>query len=591
MNNTALVSKTMSFPSVRGITKRIIEKRTIVSALEQQAAKQPNNTMLIFEGRSLTWREFNEEANQYAHAFLELGLKKGDTVALMMENRIEFLSVLIGLSKIGVVAGLINHNLSGNPLVHCIKEINAKKVIYGEEVTHVIAEIKPSIAADFIFVGDKKHLESPSWSIDIAKGVNGFPTGNPEQSSQLRANDLCCYIYTSGTTGLPKASILRHDRWFKAGFGFGKFALRTKKSDRYYLCTPLFHSSALFIGVGSAVVCGASIFLRRKFSASNFLVEAREHKTNTFIYIGELCRYLLHTPVKPDDADNPITKCAGNGLRPDIWQEFKARFGITRVGEFYASTEGNIAFMNCFNNDSTIGFSPAKFSLIKYDVDNDQVVKDRNGYCVKVETGEPGLLVAKINEMLPFEGYTNREASEKKVMRNVFKAGDAYFNSGDLIKRVPVKRSFGMAHYQFVDRVGDTFRWKGENVSTNEVESILNSDAQIKYSNVFGVELPGTNGRAGMAALILEKDVIDFEQLSSHINQELPSYARPVFLRILKDMDTTGTFKLLKGDLKKQGYHPDLCPEPIYVKKPGDEEYIALSPEFYAEIIGAKAGY
>lgn len=582
---------------MNALVNNLIGNKTIVSQIERNAKKQSQNIMLIFEGESITWDGFNCLANQYSHTFLSMGLEKGDTIALVMENRIEFLAALIGMNKIGVIAGLVNHNLSGDSLVHCIKEIDAQHIMFGEEVCDVIFEIKQDIvtsrgdSCDFLYVADKNQRKAPEWSFCFDHSANSKPITNPRQSANISPEDRCCYIYTSGTTGLPKASIIKHDRWFKAGLSFSLFALRTRKTDRYYLCLPLFHSSALFIGFGSAAVGGASIFLRRKFSASNFLEEAREHQTNTFIYIGELCRYLMHRPKLANDAINPIEKCAGNGLRPDIWMEFKERFGIEKVAEFYGSTEGNIAFMNCFNNDCTIGFSPSKFSLVKYDVLNDEIVRNEKGFCRPVDSGEPGLLVARINELLPFEGYTNKAETDKKILRDVFKRGDAYFNSGDLIKQVKVKRSLGLRHYQFVDRVGDTFRWKGENVSTNEVEEILNANDQIKYSNVYGVELKGTNGRAGMAALMPNLDTINMDELSDYIASRLPTYAQPIFIRVLNDMNTTGTFKLLKGDLKKQAYHPSVSGDQIYVKQPSDSQYVPLCSYFYKVIESGNAGY
>ncbi len=333
------------------------------------------------------------------------------------------------------------------------------------------------------------------------------------------------------------------------------------------------------------------MFLRRKFSASNFLREAREYNTNCFAYIGELCRYLLHQPKQADDANNPISKCVGNGLRPDIWMEFKTRFGIDRIGEFYGASEGNAGCVNAFNKDFTVGFCAVKHALVEYDVLNDELVRDSKGFCRKVKKGEPGLMLMEISKDAVFDGYADKKATEKKILTDVFKKGDRYFNTGDLLKRVDVGFALGLPHYQFVDRVGDTYRWKGENVSTNEIGEIINGADSVAYCNVYGVQLPGTDGRAGMVGIAPHNGNLDLPAISQHIVEKVPSYARPLFLRQVMDMDTTGTFKMKKGDLREQAYHLDKCPDPLFVLKPGSTEYVPLEQEFYQEIMAGNAGY
>jgi citronellyl-CoA synthetase len=364
-------------------------------------------------------------------------------------------------------------------------------------------------------------------------------------------------------------------------------------NDCIYLCLPLYHGTGLFLGVGAAFCTGATMFIRRKFSASNFLSEIREHGATCFIYIGELCRYLLNTPGRPDDYKNPLATVMGNGLRPDVWHEFKERFGIGRVAEFYGSSEGNVGFVNLLNKDCTVGTTTLPVALVKYDVDRDEILRDSKGHCIKVADGEPGLLLGKITRQTAFEGYTSKEATEKKILRNVFKRGDAWFNTGDLMKTVDVGFALGLPHYQFVDRVGDTFRWKSENVSTNEVGEIINSHPQVAICNVYGVEVPHADGRAGMAALALAEGVreLDLAGFSAHVNDLLPSYARPVFLRIQRELDTTGTFKMVKGDLRKQGYDLEQVNDPLLVMKPGATRYEPLDADFAEKIRAGKAGF
>lgn len=333
------------------------------------------------------------------------------------------------------------------------------------------------------------------------------------------------------------------------------------------------------------------MFLRRKFSASNLLREARQHQTTCFAYIGELCRYLLHQAPQPDDADNPIRKCVGNGLRPDIWMEFKTRFGIERVGEFYGASEGNAGCVNAFNKDCTVGFCGARHALVRYDVLNDELLRNRKGFCQKVKKDEAGLMLMEISKDAVFDGYVDPGATQKKILTDVFKKGDRYFNSGDLLKQVDVGFALGLPHYQFVDRVGDTYRWKGENVSTNEIGEIINGADSVAYCNVYGVQLPGTDGRAGMVAISAKHGSLQLPAISQHIIEKVPSYARPLFIRQVMDMDTTGTFKMKKAELREQAYHLDQCPDPLFVLKPGSNEYEALDRAFYQQILAGTAGY
>jgi citronellyl-CoA synthetase len=347
------------------------------------------------------------------------------------------------------------------------------------------------------------------------------------------------------------------------------------------------------LGVGASFCSGASMYVRRRFSASNFLPEIRESRSTCFVYIGELCRYLVSTPEKDDDRVNPLKNMIGNGLRPDIWMAFKNRFGIERITEFYGSSEGNVAFANLLNKDCTVGMTAAKVALVRYDVDADEIIRDGDGHCIEVEPGEPGLVLGHINPHALFEGYTDKDATEQKIIHNAFEDGDAWFNTGDLLKEVDVGYTLGYPHYQFVDRVGDTFRWKGENVSTNEVGEIINGYPRVEFCNVYGVEVPNADGRAGMVALRLADGAteLDLEDFANYVNRELPAYARPVFVRVQSDIDVTGTFKMVKGGLKHEGYDIDAVADPVYVLKPRAIAYEALDSEYLEVIRAGQAGY
>jgi citronellyl-CoA synthetase len=446
---------------------------------------------------------------------------------------------------------------------------------------------------DYLYVPDAGSEPAPNWTIDLSAASAPAPADNPAATADVTLGDNALYIYTSGTTGLPKAAVMSNRRFLMSSGLAHKAMYRATEQDRFYICLPLYHATGLMIGAGAAVSAGSSMFIRRRFSASNFLPEVRRYNTNMLIYIGELCRYLMNTPEKPDDADNPIHTMTGNGMRPDIWIPFKQRYGIKRISEFYGASEGNVAFANLLNKDCTVGMTSTRHALVAYDVDADEIVRDDQGHCVEVEPGEPGLLLGHINEEAVFEGYTDPEATEKKIVRDDFEPGDAWFNSGDLMRQVEVGYTLGFPHYQFVDRVGDTFRWKSENVSTNEVGEILNGSDQISFCNVYGVEIPGADGRAGMAALALSNGIttLDAEALSAYVNEQLPAYARPVFIRVTNDIDVTGTFKMVKGELRKEGYDLDQVSDPIYVMKPGASTYEPLDLTFAATLASGEAGY
>jgi citronellyl-CoA synthetase len=602
MSLSEVVSTLAQVPTLlkvaRELKPRPLDTRDCMAArFEATVNRYAERPAIIFEGRTLSWRELNALANRYARCLKALGLKRGDAVSVMMENRIEFVATLVALNKLGLGAALINTNLTGRPLTHCLSITGSSVCIFGEERLEAIASVrdKPELQdiGAYLFVPDSGTTPCPAWSRDLREEAEDESTENPADTGENTLGQDALYIFTSGTTGLPKAAVVSNRRLILTGGLSYRAGLQCDEKDCIYLCLPLYHGTGLFLGMGAAFLSGATMFVRRKFSASNFLPEVREHGATCFIYIGELCRYLLQTPVQQDDHQNPLTKVMGNGLRPDVWHEFKDRFGIQRVAEFYGASEGNVGFVNMLNKDCTVGTTAIPLALVKYDVDADEIVRDSQGRCIRVERGEPGLLLGKITEKTEFEGYTSEEATESKVLRGAFEDGDAWFNTGDLLRTVDVGFALGMTHYQFVDRVGDTFRWKSENVSTNEVGEIINGHPQVAICNVYGVDVPRADGKAGMAALTLAEDVdeLDLESFAAHINRELPPYARPVFLRILREMDTTGTFKMVKGDLRKQAYDPDLVEDALYVMKPGAAVYEALSADFAEQIKAGNGGY
>lgn len=572
------------------------EKDSIIRSLENVVSTYGDRPAISFEGQTLTWNELNAQANRLANTLKSEGIAKGDVVSIFMENRIELISCTLAALKLGAVAAFINTNLRGASLQHCITVTNSRLCIFGAELTEGIEGVRESLDFDsqsgYFGVPDSG-VDLPDWCRNLVQASHNQDDSNPADSNETQLGDVAFYIFTSGTTGLPKAAVMSHRRLLQSATLSAVAGLRCTEKDRIYLCMPLYHGTALVIGAGAAITSGAEMFLRRKFSASNLLDEVREHKINCLIYVGELCRYLMNTPRKPDDHDNPLVRLMGNGLRPDIWSDFRERFGIERITEFYGASEGNVAFANLFNKEATIGLTSAKVALLKYDVSNNEVLRNEDGYCIEADPGEAGLLVGHINQSAEFEGYTDPNATEKKIMRNVFDDGDAWFDTGDLLKTVDVGFALRMPHYQFVDRTGDTFRWRSENVSTNEVAEIINGHNQILVCNVYSVPIPATEGRAGMAAVCLNEGVnsLDIDEFSKFVENQLPSYARPVFIRVQRDMDMTGTMKLVKKDLQAEGYDLVKVSDPIYVCKPRSNFYEPLDQAFAESIASGEAGY
>jgi citronellyl-CoA synthetase len=337
------------------------------------------------------------------------------------------------------------------------------------------------------------------------------------------------------------------------------------------------------VGWPPALYSGAAVALRRKFSASKFLDDVRQFGVTHFVYVGEVCRYLMSQPARQDDHKTTLKYIIGNGLRPDIWMSFKKRFGIKKVYEFYGAAEGVGVFTNILNFDYSVGTSLTPFALVEYDTENDILVRNEQGFLKKVGKGKTGLLIMEISERTPFHGYSDKKKTEEKIIRDAFKKGDMWFNTGDML------RNMGFRHAQFADRVGDTFRWKGENVSTQEVEKAIDTFRGVSSSAVYGINIPGSDGKAGMAAIIKDENIpLDISKLAGHLKERLPKYAIPLFVRFVPDFEWTATHKIKKTKLKTEGYDPSQVKEEIYVLLPGSESYVALNNEIYRDMMAGK---
>lgn len=557
-------------------------------AFEKAVKRNPDGAALLFEDERYTYQELNEWANQIAHYYLSLGARKGDVIAVMLENRSELLATVIALAKIGVTIALVNTSQTGKVLSHSINLVKPIALIFGDEVHHCIDEIRADLNINedrFHWFADQATRQdvgtAPHGYINLAEQIDHFPKFNPPTTHTVQGKDGLFYIYTSGTTGLPKAVVFTHSRWTLA-YGTYGHVLDLNPDDVMYVTLPLYHATGIVVCWCGVIAGSATLALRRKYSTSAFWKDVQKFNASAIGYVGELCRYLMDAPATELDRSHRVTKMIGNGMRPNIWDKFKQRFGVDEILELYASSEGNVGFSNIFNFDNTVGFSPTPYAVIAFDKEKNEPIRDKDGFCQKVKTGEVGLLVGKITRRSPFDGYTDPEKNKAVILKNVLKKGDAYFNTGDLV------RDIGFRHAQFVDRLGDTFRWKGENVSTTEVENMLCEHDKIVEAVVYGVEIPHTNGRAGMAAITLadhaELNDQDLSHMASTFKKCLPAYAVPVFLRVQETVETTGTFKYQKNKLKEQAFDPNKTEERLLVLLPGESAYCDVTKDIFDNI-------
>jgi len=572
------------------------DNASLAHSFEQSVEKYKNKDFIFFEDETWTYSEINNTANILAHKLIEDGISHGDKVILFMENRPSYVSTILALNKIGAIGVLINTSLKGEPLIHCINSSNSKKCIFGAELSGslegVLSSINITAKSDIYWIQDLPNGNCPEWATDINKILDLSKTDNLSETNNVTAKDIAFYIFTSGTTGVPKAALFPNVKIVASSTNITRGGYRMNSEDCLYNCLPLYHSTGMMLGLCACIHVGASTFIKRKFSASSFWKEVKKYNTTAFIYVGELCRYLsLQDPVD-EEKDNPITKMVGNGLRPDLWDCFRNRFCVERICEIYGASEGNGFFMNLLNKDQTIGMTNNKIELLEYDIGENKLKKDIDGNFIRVKENQPGLALVEIGPNAIFNGYTDKKASDEKIFRNVFNDGDSWFNTGDILKTMDVGFALGRKHYQFVDRVGDTFRWKSENVSTNEVAEILNLFNQVNMANVYGVKIPKSEGRAGMVAFNCELKEFKWNDFSKFVAEKLPKYAQPVFIRIIKELETTGTFKLKKNDLREEAYHLDkIKGDQIYIKKPGNSSYEVLDKSYYDIIMSGEAGF
>jgi fatty-acyl-CoA synthase len=559
--------------------------RVFPLVIEELAAKFDDAPALISDHERLSYRGLAERANRYARWALRERLARGETVCLLMPNRPEYMAIWIGVASVGGVAALINTNLVGASLAHCIDIVAPKHIIVASEFAAEFSSAQPLLKSDAKIWSHGESSEFPRLDREI-ESFSGQKLTASERPA-LTIEDRALYIYTSGTTGLPKAANINHYRVMLASCAFAG-VMNTQPTDRMYDCLPLYHTAGGLVATGSVLLRGGSIVIREKFSAREFWDDVVRYECTLFQYIGELCRYLVNSPPSPNETRHRIRLACGNGLRPDLWEEFKTRFQIPQILEFYGATEGNVNIFNFEGKPGAVGRVPwfvehrFPIAVVRFDVERQQPVRNAEGFCEHCVPNESGEVIGKIlnDSARPgnrFEGYAATGQNESKILRNVFEPGDAWFRTGDLMRKDE------NGYFYFVDRVGDTFRWKGENVSTSEVAEAINRFPGVADANVYGVSVTGHEGRAGMAAVVCSGGC-DLKALHTHLNERLPEYARPLFLRIKNAIDVTGTFKQKKLDLVKAGFNPAAIVDPIYFNDPQTRAFVPLDPALYRRI-------
>jgi fatty-acyl-CoA synthase len=579
---------------VLSLTSPIARNPTHIFPLlvDDLAARHGDKVALMSNRERLTYRMLAARSCRYARWAMAQGIGKGDVVGLLMTNRPEYVAVWLGITRAGGTVALLNTNLTGPALALCIDSVSPKHVIAAGDLADTLSSSDPyRKTALRIWVHGEANTPHGHPRLDEAILAFDGATLSASERPDLTVEDRALFIFTSGTTGLPKAANINHFRLMLAANAFAA-AMNTGPDDCMYDCLPMYHTSGGVLAIGATLIGGGTVFIREKFSAREFWDDVVGHRCTLFMYIGELCRYLVNSAHHPQERAHRLRLCCGNGLRPDIWTAFQSRFAIPLILEFYAATESNVTLFNLDGKPGAVGripwFLASRFQtkILRFDVERQALIRNSLGRCEEAAPEEVGEAVGRIfrDPSKPagrFEGYSNVADNQAKILHDVFEEGDTWFRSGDLMRRD------AEGYFYFIDRIGDTFRWKGENVSTTEVSEAMSVFAGIREAAVYGVEVPGHEGRAGMAAIVCDED-LNLADLRSYLATRLPDYARPLFLRVRSEIDATGTFKQRKIGLMKDGFDPTSVGDALFFDDPRARAYVRLDRALFAQIVSGE---
>lgn len=564
---------------------RGIPPTTLASSLDDLALTHGDRLALLGDADQFSYCALAALANRYARWTLKQGKGRGDVVCLLMPNSPKYAAVWLGISRTRCAVALINTNLVGEALLATILASEGSVLIVEASLVPMVEAIAAQLPAGLqIWIcGSSAQTLWPRIESDIGM-LDGARIGNTEcQLPEL--TDRAILIFTSGTTGFPKAVNVTHGRVLEWSLWFAGM-MDVEPADRLYDCLPMYHSTGGIVAIGAMLIKGGSVVIRARFSASRFWDDVTDLGCTIFQYIGELCRYLCQSPPHPKERSHRIRLACGNGLQAEVWKEFQSRFNVPKVLEFYAATEGVVSLYNCEGKPGAIGRIPKFLShsyavaIIRIDTETSSPLRDENGFCIACGDDEHGEAIGLLQHaaaapLRSFDGYTDRVASELKVLRNVFLTGDKWFRTGDLMRRD------SMGFFYFVDRIGDTYRWRGENVSTTQVNKVIRACKGVTDSIVYGVTVPGNEGRAGMAAICTSDD-FDMVDLQAHLTAHLPVYAQPLFLRLSKRLEITSTFKLTTGTYAREGYAR--ASEPVWFNDRASGRFVLCDGALLGEI-------
>ena len=557
----------------------------IAERLEAIVRKHGARDALLYGDERVSYAELDRQANRAAHALRAQGVRCGDVVAMCLENRLGFFYVWLGLAKLGAISALLNTYVRGQPLAHALAVTDATHIVVGEECLGLFEDLDTTLPL-WLWPDAECPATPPQralCAVDLGCAAQTAPDTAPPSAwrAGLVAGSPAMYIFTSGTTGLPKAAIISHARWLLVG-DVQQVTTRLGPDDCFYIFLPLYHGAALMSAAGNAFAAGASMLLRRKFSRRAFWADVRRHRVTACQYVGEICRFLLTEPERADDREHTLRIMIGTGLFPELWEQWVRRYGSMDIYEGWGSTESNTNVINVDNRVGSCGRVPfwekTNLRLVRYDSDSGTYSRGPDGFMQLVGVNEPGEAIGMIIDFPDivagrFEGYTSAAETERKILRNVFCQGDAWWSSGDML------RCDADGYCWFVDRTGDTFRWNSENVSTAEVTDQLGDFPGMETLTVYGVQVPGHGGRAGMAAMVMQHGyAFDAAAFWAFAMQRLPRYAAPLFVRVAPAPDMTGNYKLRKVDLQREGFDAAQVKDPLYLRDDDARTYVPLTP-------------
>lgn len=568
------------------------QTRSLGAELEARASERGDHPAIIYGDQIITYGEFNRQANLRANFFAGQGFKKGDVIALLMNNRPEYLYSVAGLSKLGVVVALLNTGIRGEVLTHGINLVEARALIVGGEYRPLFDGIADRLrlrAPGKVYLQDGPETPTAPYE-DLLAGLQAVGDENPLTTGEISSRDVLAIIYTSGVHGPRKAVPVLQQRWLAVGHKAAAFC-HMQADTIQYMCLPLYLNSGFNACLAGMMVTGSTMVLKDRFSVQHFWEEIDCYRANYFVGVGEMCRYLYSQPELSDDKNHTLETVICNGMWGKLMEPFRQRFALKHVIEIYGTSEGVGSLINheeipnmCGN--LTLG-GMRQGEVARCNSLDGQIQRDQEGRVIPCKPGEVGTLLCKISDLEPYAGYVNEsEATESRVVRDAFAPGDAYFNTLDLMEL------HAGDYISFVDRLGDTYRWKGITVSAHQVaDVIVKFMGAVEDAVAFGVKIPTLEGRCGMVVLrLIPEEKMNWKKFLQYVNSRMPEHARPIFIRLVED-EGTEPLEELKTHLKNEGYDPRQIKDMILYLDPEKEAYLPLTGERYDEIISGKVRF